>query len=62
MSAEGSSPKRVGLVVLSYLAIFGLIALFASRDRETRWHARNGLLLFGVVFVTGLVLTISKWF
>jgi hypothetical protein len=58
MSAEGASPKRIGLLVLSYLAILGFLPLLASRDRETRWHARNGLLLFGVVFATGVALTI----
>jgi uncharacterized membrane protein len=58
MSAEGPSPKRAFLPVLAYLPLLGLIPLFASRDREARWHARNGLLLFGVAFVTGLLLTI----
>jgi uncharacterized membrane protein len=57
MSAEGPSPTRAGLLVLSYLAILGFIPLLISRDREARWHARNGLLLFGVVFVAGLILT-----
>lgn len=58
MSAEGASPKRIGLLVLSYLAILGFLPLLASRDREARWHARNGLLLFGVVFAAGVALTI----
>ncbi len=58
MSAEGPSPKRVALRVLSYLAVLGFIPLLASRDREVRWHARNGLLLFGFVLVTGIAATI----
>ncbi len=58
MSAEGPSPKRVALLVLSYLAVLAFLPLYASRDREIRWHARNGLLLFAVVFVAGLALTI----
>ena len=58
MSAEGPSPTRVGFLVLSYLAILGFVPLLLSRDREVRWHARNGLLLFGVVFAAGLVLTV----
>ena len=58
MSAEGSSPTRVALLVLCYLAFLGFVALLLSRDRGVRWHARNGLLLFGVVFAAGLVLTV----
>jgi uncharacterized membrane protein len=58
MSAEGPSPTRVGLLVLSYLAFLGFVPLLVSRDREVRWHARNGLLLFGVAFAAGLVLTV----
>ena len=58
MSAEGPSPKRVGLLVLSYVPVLGLVALPLSRDREVRWHARNGQLLFGLAFAAGLVLTV----
>ena len=58
MSAEGPSPTRVGLLVLSYLAVLGFVPLLLSRDREVRWHARNGLLLFGGVFAAGLALTV----
>ena len=58
MSAEGPSPTRAWLLVPAYLAVLGFIPLLASRDREVRWHARNGLLLFAVVFVTGVAATI----
>ena len=58
MSAEGPSPTRAGLLVLSYVPILGLLALPLSRDREVRWHARNGQLLFGLAFAAGLVLTV----
>jgi len=38
------------MLVLSYLAFLGVVPLlFARRDPEVRWHARNGLLLFGAV-------------
>jgi uncharacterized membrane protein len=58
MTAEGPSPTRAWLLVLAYLAVFGFIPLVASRDREARWHARNGLLLFGVVLVTSVAATV----
>jgi uncharacterized membrane protein len=36
------------MLVLCYLAFLGFIPLLAAKqDREIRWHARNGLLLFG---------------
>jgi uncharacterized membrane protein len=59
MNAEGSSPTRPGLLVLAYLAILGFVALAASRDREVRWHARNGLALFGAVVAVGVVATLA---
>jgi uncharacterized membrane protein len=44
------------LLILSYLAFLGVIPLvFAREDREVRWHARNGLLLFAEVVVLVLV-------
>lgn len=58
MTAEGPSPTRAWLLILAYLAVLGFIPLLASRDREVRWHARNGLLLFLVVLVTGVAATI----
>ena len=58
MNAEGSSPTRPGLLLLGYLPLFGLIALAVSRDREVRWHARNGLALFAAVAVIGLAATL----
>lgn len=39
-------------MALAYVPVIGLIAL-ASGDRETRWHARNGQLLFAAVVVAG---------
>jgi uncharacterized membrane protein len=47
------------MLVLSYLAFLGAIPLlFAREDPEVRWHARNGLLLFGVVAGIALVATL----
>jgi uncharacterized membrane protein len=38
------------MLVLCYLAFLGFIPLLAAKqNREIRWHARNGLLLFGAV-------------
>jgi uncharacterized membrane protein len=58
MTAEGSSPTRPALLVLAYLAVFGFVALALSRDREVRWHARNGLVLFGAVVAIGVLATL----
>lgn len=50
---------RSWMLVLGYLPLFGLIPLAASRnDREVRWHARNGLLLFASVVVVGAAATL----
>jgi len=47
------------LLVLSYLPVLGFIPLIAGKhDREVRWHAANGLLLFGAVAAIGIVATI----
>ena len=46
------------MLVLSYLAFLGVIPLFTSRDPDVRWHARNGLLLFGGVTLIALVATL----
>jgi uncharacterized membrane protein len=52
-----SSPRA--MLVLCYLAFFGVIPLLFSRDDpEVRWHARNGLLLFGAVAAIALVATL----
>ena len=38
--------------VLCYFPLLGLAPLFSKRSsREVRWHARNGLLLFGALVV-----------
>lgn len=55
---EGSA-RRSALLVLCYLPLVGSIALLAEkRDREIRWHARNGLLLFAAVAAIGAAATL----
>ena len=47
------------MLVLSYLAFLGFIPLITGkRDREVRWHAANGLLLFGAVAAILIAATI----
>jgi uncharacterized membrane protein len=53
------SARRAALLTLCYLPVLGIIALlWAKQDREIRWHARNGLLLFGVLAGIGLAATL----
>jgi uncharacterized membrane protein len=53
-----ASARRSALLLLCYLPLAGFIALAAEQDREIRWHARNGLLLFGAVAALGLAATL----
>jgi uncharacterized membrane protein len=47
------------LLVPCYLAFLGFLPLLLAKgDREVRWHARNGLLLFGGVAAAGAVATV----
>jgi uncharacterized membrane protein len=58
MANERSASPRA-MLILSYLAFLGVIPLlFARDDSEVRWHARNGLLLFGTVVLIALVATV----
>jgi uncharacterized membrane protein len=57
MSENRAQPTL--MLVLSYLAFLGFIPLITGkRDREVRWHAANGLLLFGAVAAILIVATI----
>jgi uncharacterized membrane protein len=59
MSAEGPPPTRSWWLVPCYLAFLGFLPLLRrKRDPEVRWHAYNGLLLFGAVAAVGLVATL----
>lgn len=59
MTAEGPLPSRPWLLVLCYAAFLAFLPLLAAgRDREVRWHARNGLLLFAAVTAVGIASTL----
>src|SRR5207244_10725216 len=52
-------PALPSMLVLDYQPRLGLIPLLASQqDREVRWHARSGLLLFAAVVLGGAASTI----
>src|ERR1700694_3854228 len=47
------------LLILVYLPVLGFIPLVTPKARrEVRWHAKNGLLLFGVVVVIAIAATL----
>jgi len=47
------------MLVLCYLAFLGFIPLLASKgDRNVRWHALNGLILFAAVVAFGVAATV----
>lgn len=57
--AETARASPRAMLILSYLAFLGVIPLlFARDDPGVRWHARNGLLLFGAVAAIALVATL----
>ena len=59
MSAGSPSSSRLWLLALGYIPILGLLVLLLEkRDREARWHARNGQLLFAALAVVGIVATL----
>ena len=52
-------PEHPWLLVLCYAGPLGFIPLVAGKDdREVRWHAGNGLLLFGALAALGILATI----
>jgi uncharacterized membrane protein len=54
-----ASGRKAALLLLCYLPLLGLIALaLEKQDRDVRWHARNGLLLFGAVAAAGIAATL----
>jgi uncharacterized membrane protein len=55
-----ASPRRAAMLVLCYLPVLQALALaIEKKDREIRWHARNGLLLLGAVVVIGVAATLA---
>lgn len=54
----GGGDNRQLMIVLSYLGILALVPYLAEqRDPEVRWHARNGLALFGA----DILITVVLW-
>jgi len=54
-----SKNTRTAMLVLAYIPFLGFIPLLQKEsDAEVRWHARNGLLLFGTVVATGVAATL----
>ena len=57
MSSE--RPVSSWLVVLCYAGPLGFIPLLLPRtERATRWHAKNGLLLFAALILVGVIATL----
>ena len=53
-----ASARRAAWLLLCYLPLLSAVALAVEkRDREIRWHATNGLLLFAAVAAIGAVAT-----
>lgn len=51
------------MLALSYIYFLGIVPLLTKKeDRELRWHAINGLLLFGVYVVLSILWTIVSTF
>ena len=52
-------PLRAALLVASYVPLVGFLALAAGRrDRDIRWHAKNGIALFLAVVAIGAAATL----
>ena len=56
MPTAGPASSR-WLLPFAYVPLFGILAL-ASRSREARWHARNGLALFVAMVIVGSLATL----
>ena len=56
---EEHRSSRSWMLVLCYLSFFGFLPLLLEKNnRQLRWHAKNGLLLFGGVVSFGLLATL----
>lgn len=56
---EPTPPSRPWLIVLAYAGFLGIIPLLVARDdREVRWHAQNGLLLFAALALLAVAATV----
>jgi uncharacterized membrane protein len=57
--ADSVSPNRSLMIVLSYLWLLALIPFLVEKDdREVQWHAKHGLVLFGVEILAWITLSI----
>jgi uncharacterized membrane protein len=49
------SPNRTIMLILSYLGLLALIPFVVEKDDpEVQWHAKHGLVLFGLWIVVGI--------
>jgi uncharacterized membrane protein len=56
---EEQHPQHSWMLVLCYLSVLGFLPLLLEKnDRRLRWHAKNGLLLFGSVVLFGVLWTL----
>lgn len=58
-AAAPDQTNRKLLLVAAYLAFLAVIPLLVEKeDKEVQWHAKHGLVLFGIEFVLCIVLGI----
>jgi uncharacterized membrane protein len=56
---ESDRPSSPWLLILCYAGPLGAVPLLMPRtDRATRWHAKNGLLLFATLVAVGIAATL----
>ena len=54
----GESQNRTLMIVLAYLGLLALVPLLMEKDdKEVQWHAKHGLVLFGLWIVLSVVLS-----
>lgn len=59
----GGSSDRTLMLALSYIYFLGIVPLIAKKDdREVKWHAMNGLLLFAAYVLVSIVWWILQTF
>ena len=59
----GGSTDRTLMLALSYIYFLGIVPLITKKDdREIKWHAMNGLLLFAAYVVVSIVWWILQMF
>lgn len=59
----GGSSDRTLMLALSYIYFLGIVPLIVKKDdREVKWHAMNGLLLFAAYVVVSIVWWLLQMF